>query len=95
LPFEKRYIDQVIKAWAEESNKEARLDYLHPEIMTITPQKMDYIYDLDLSLNCWAYKEKWDDRFINQYSKVFFYTRKKDYKMNAITDFVDQIKTII
>jgi glycerophosphoryl diester phosphodiesterase len=92
LPFEKRFIDQVIKIWSEEAHKDARLDYVHPEIMTITPEKMDYIYDLGLSINTWAYKEKWLDLFINQYKKIISYAREKNYRMNVITDFVDQMK---
>jgi len=94
LPFEKRFIDFVIKTWAEEANKETSLDYLHPEIMTITPEKMDYLYDLGLSMNSWAYKEKWNDPFINQYKKIIAYAREKNYNMNVITDFVDQMRLL-
>lgn len=94
LPFEERYINFVLKCWEVEASKEAKLNYLHPEIMTVTLEKMIHVYDLGLHVNNWAYHEKWAEPFISQYTKMITYAQENNFPMSFITDYVREIKNL-
>lgn len=88
LPFNADHADLVINIWQQEAQRDAKLEYAHPEIMTVTPDMVSYAAKRHLGLNVWALFEKPDQDRMAYYRNTALCADEKNVPFTAITDYI-------
>lgn len=92
LPFETKYVDMVLASWKTHANPDAILGYVHPEIMTITPDKVDAMHKRNLGINCWALFEEFNQNRTGYYRDITRHAAQSDVPFTIITDYLPEMK---
>lgn len=94
LPFKTDSIRQVLEQWQKAAHPSARLEYLHPEIMTVTPDIIYNIAQMNLGLNVWALFEQLDAARLDYYRNIMECTAKSGVALTIITDYLPEMKVL-
>ena len=88
LPFIQDNIDFVLNEWASHADTRKKLEYLHPEIGTISDDILSYASNAKLGINCWALFEKIDDERLQHYKSLDEKTKQENIPFTIITDYL-------
>jgi glycerophosphoryl diester phosphodiesterase len=94
LPFNKPCIDRVFSIWGEEAAKGTKLGYVHPEVMTVTPETLQVTAAHGAGLNCWAIFEEFTPERRQKYLDVVDQCKQANVPLTVITDYVPEMKSL-
>jgi glycerophosphoryl diester phosphodiesterase len=94
LPFDPLHVDYVMNQWTLHAHPQTALAYVHPEIMSITPQKIDDMAKHGLGINCWALFEKFDETRAGIYKNTIACANEKKVQFTVITDYLPEMQKL-
>lgn len=75
-----------------EAAREVRLEFVHPELHTLTPEAVRTVAELNLSLNCWALREPPPGEDRAAIAQALRLAREHRVRLGLITDFVPELR---
>ncbi len=91
IPFDIHHVDIVKKTWSDQTHTQAQLNYLHPEITSITEEMIVHAARHDFGINSWGLFEKLDDQRKAYYQNIAKLCRENNVFFSAITDYVPEM----
>jgi glycerophosphoryl diester phosphodiesterase len=95
LQFDHSSVLHVQDTWKAEAHKDAKLGYMHPEILTVTKQKIDVMGKRGLGINAWALFENIkEEGRLDLYKRLAKHAVEKDVPFTVITDYLPEMKAL-
>lgn len=95
LPFNAAMIEEVFDRWSKGARAGVRLGYLHPEVMTITPEMLAQAAARGAGINCWALFEALDSKRAGVYLDLVRQCRSLQLPLTIISDYIPEMKKIL
>ena len=94
LQFTPSRLHDVMQEWKTHAHPEARLEYTHPEIRTITPEMLTAVKQYGVGINSWSLRETFNEDRATLYRQVIGECMEQDVPMTVITDYLPEIKKL-
>ena len=94
LPFHAAELKLVLDLWQKQANPQTHLDYIHPEIMAVSPLMIGIVADLSLSMNCWTYKEEVTPFRLLHYKDSVDQTTQLNVPLTIVTDYLIELQKL-
>lgn len=92
LPFDGAHVASVYDIWEKEAKAGVSLKYLHPEIMTVTPDMISAAAGRSAGINCWAIFEELKDDRKQKYAATLQRCGAQGVQLTIITDYIPEMK---
>lgn len=94
LPFEMNYMDMIQDEWLLSACPDAVLEYAHPEIMTVTPEKIAALAGDGFGLNVWALFEEFNETRQEVYKNLASHAANSGVPFTVITDYLAEMQKL-
>jgi glycerophosphoryl diester phosphodiesterase len=76
----------------QDAARRVQLEFVHPELHTLTPEAMRTVSELKLGMNCWAMHERPPAEDRAAISRAIRLAREHHVRLGLITDFVPELR---
>lgn len=94
MPFQAEHIDAVYQTWQTAAHPDAALQYVHPEILTVSPDTIRHIVQYGMGINSWALFETLNEDRQTVYQKAVQLAAQYNVPFTVITDYLDDMKNV-
>jgi glycerophosphoryl diester phosphodiesterase len=95
LQFDPPSVGAVCGLWSQEAHRDARLDYLHPEILTLTEAMLAVAATRKMGVNAWALFEELTPERAALYTRLAAAAEEKGVALTVITDYLPEMRRVL
>lgn len=95
LVFNAAEFKKMQDIWQAEADRAAKLSFVHPEIVTVTPDMMRVTGEAKMGMNAWALFEELTDARKALYRQVKAEATQQNVPFTVITDYIDELIAIL